>query len=166
MHCIFSVFIPLPFLIVSAASHAPCLVSFFSSASLLFHQPPLQCLLPASSSHGRSIFPFVHPGALLACTDTTVTGEEKWGAEAGGNIFECPPLPAVREGRTARRKWPSPSTETTVRMNLCSWERKSRGTTLLTIFSPASSLSSFSAIGLFWPLKQVSCGLAWISDLH
>lgn len=30
----------------------------------------------------------------------TVRDEEKWGAEAGGNItFEHPPLPAVREGQ-------------------------------------------------------------------
>lgn len=70
------------------------------------------------------------------------------------------------ERRTARRRWPSPSREITVRMNLCSWEGKSRATALLTVFLPASSLSSFSAIGLFWPLKQVRCGLPWISDLH
>lgn len=68
-------------------------------------------------------------------------------------------LSASCEGRTARRRWPSPFIEITVRMNLRTWEGKSRATALLTIFPPASSLSSFSAMGLFWPLKQVSCGL-------
>lgn len=100
MHYTFSFFYPTAFFdsFCSISCSLPSL--FFSSASLLFHQPPLQCLLPASSSHGGTPFPFVEPGALLACIGMTVTDEERWGAEAGGNItFECPPLPAVREGQ-------------------------------------------------------------------
>lgn len=156
-HCPFSV----PSSIISPASHAPCLVSFpwlqaFCSTNPSFCPQPY-CQLSAAS-HGGTIHRPAHLRALIACTDTTVTDEEKRGAEAGGKaVLEHPPLPAA--GERAQRRRSSPSVQITARMNLRSWEGKSRAAAFLAVFPPASSLSSFLAVGLFWPPKRVRCGL-------
>lgn len=94
MHCAFSFFIPLPFLIVSAASHTPCLVSFF----------PLQAFCSANShSSAYCRLPAATVGPLSTCGargSPCLHWNEKWDAEAGGNtILECPPLLAVKEGQ-------------------------------------------------------------------
>lgn len=90
----------LRFCIIPPASHAPCLVSFHRLEAFCSTDPHfcVHCQLQAAS-HGVTTFRFAHPGALAARIGTMVTGEEKRGAEAGGNaIFERPPLPAAREG--------------------------------------------------------------------
>lgn len=85
-------------------------------------------------------------GALTACMGTTVTEEEKWGAEAGGNaVLQHPSLPAAGEGQL--RGGAFPSIQITARTILRSWEGKTRATVFLAIFPPASSLSSFPAVG-------------------
>lgn len=52
MHCTFSVFIPLPFLIISAASHAPCLLSFSPLQAFCSTNPhsSAYCQLPAATA--------------------------------------------------------------------------------------------------------------------
>lgn len=159
MHCTFSFLSHCSFWSFLQHLTSPAWSLFFLCKPFVL-PTPLQRLLPASNSHGRTPFPFAEPGVLLACIGTK--RKTRCRGRRKHHLRVSPS--ASCEGRTARRRWPSPSTEITVRMNLRSW--KSQATTFLTIFPPASSLSSFSAIGLFWPLKQVTCGLPWISDLH
>lgn len=149
MHCTSSVFIPLPFLIISAASHAARLVSFSPLQAFCSSNPhsSAYCQLPAATAGPP--FHLCTPGLCLpALYDSD--RQRKVGCRGRRKHHLRVSPSASCEGRTARGRWPSPFIEITARMNLCSWEGKSQATALLTIFPPASSLSSFSAIGLFF----------------
>lgn len=106
-----AVFIPLPFFcaLFHHFSSIPCSLPgpFSSFTSLLFHQPPFLCLLPAPSGWPRwdhlsfsTCNPHPHPEALVAHIGVAVTEEEMRGAETGGNVvLPCPPPPAAGEGQ-------------------------------------------------------------------
>lgn len=141
--------------------------SLSSFRGLLFHHPPLLCLLPAPSRQPQQ-------DHLLICTPQGSHCPHRYNGDRGRKAgyrgrrkhHLWTSSSASSEGRTAQRRQLTPSTQIPARIRLHSWEGKSWASAFLTIFPPASSFSSFSAVGLFWSPKQVRHGLPWISHLH